>query len=154
MIRRPPRSTLFPYTTLFRSLYAHRHAGHLDCAGADAAAGRRSHREDFSGGGSCARQDGPRRHGDRSSPALEDRKSTRLNSSHLVISYAVFCLKKKIITHSRIVLVTRHRSQHINGLVAAADEVLLHHGPVVALARAPVLRHLVDVLAEAARKAG
>src|SRR5256885_5525368 len=111
MIRRPPRSTLFPYTTLFRSLYAHRHAGHLDCAGADAAAGRRSHREDFSGGGSCARQDGPRRHGDRSSPALEDRKSTRLNSSHLVISYAVFCLKKKIVAHSTVQLIYRRRSR-------------------------------------------
>src|ERR1035438_10692969 len=64
MIRPPPRSTLFPYTTLFRSLQG----------GPDGQAGR-----------------GPR--GDRS-PTV-DRKSTRLNSSHLGISYAVFCLKKK-----------------------------------------------------------
>src|SRR5258708_21678533 len=70
MIRRPPRSTLFPYTTLFRS-----HAQREDDRDSDrlpaarqahAAAGRRS-----------------------------DRKSTRLNSSHQIISYAVFCLKKK-----------------------------------------------------------
>src|SRR2546426_6760323 len=76
MIRRPPRSTLFPYTTLFRSrnhpapygesrlateLPQHARTG-LDIAG---------------------------------DPAISDRKSTRLNSSHLVISYAVFCLKKK-----------------------------------------------------------
>src|SRR5205807_6288007 len=63
MIRRPPRSTLFPYTTLFRS----------PCR-------RRAHRGGIEPALRC-------RHG--------DRKSTRLNSSHLVISYAVFCLKKK-----------------------------------------------------------
>src|SRR5258705_9212382 len=68
MIRRPPRSTLFPYTTLFRS---HR--------------SRRRSRRDPAGGGTHPR----RRRGCR------DRKSTRLNSSHLGISYAVFCLKKK-----------------------------------------------------------
>src|SRR2546426_2542003 len=70
MIRRPPRSTLFPYTTLFRS----RHAD------------PRGRVEPHDGGG--ARREHPAAlHG--------DRKSTRLNSSHLVISYAVFCLKKK-----------------------------------------------------------
>src|SRR5256885_12035754 len=69
MIRRPPRSTLFPYTTLFRSLFGH-----------SALADVRPHR---TGGGTL--------------PGIDyiDRKSTRLNSSHLVISYAVFCLKKK-----------------------------------------------------------
>src|SRR2546426_9280080 len=71
MIRRPPRSTLFPYTTLFRSgLQTRRIRGCAlwprDCA------------EAF-----------------REAVARADRKSTRLNSSHLVISYAVFCLKKK-----------------------------------------------------------
>src|SRR5260221_6399660 len=65
MIRRPPRSTLFPYTTLFRS--PHRHGP----AGVDG--------EEEAGGVLL----------------LLDRKSTRLNSSHTVISYAVFCLKKK-----------------------------------------------------------
>src|SRR5438034_7276023 len=71
MIRRPPRSTLFPYTTLFRS-----RRRPCDTAPSDA---RRRHRA-------------------RSHPPLRtrlDRKSTRLNSSHTVISYAVFCLKKK-----------------------------------------------------------
>src|SRR2546426_6795837 len=72
MIRRPPRSTLFPYTTLFRSLDPRRHAG----------GGRGGER------GRQWRQPRPR-------PHFRDRKSTRLNSSHLVISYAVFCLKKK-----------------------------------------------------------
>src|SRR2546422_2233094 len=73
MIRRPPRSTLFPYTTLFRSdVDAARH--HAHALGTHAGAQqRRAH----------ALGDG------------EDRKSTRLNSSHGYISYAVFCLKKK-----------------------------------------------------------
>src|SRR6476660_8933789 len=66
MIRRPPRSTLFPYTTLFRS------AG----AGVDASADDRLD-------------------GAHERPSSADRKSTRLNSSHQIISYAVFCLKKK-----------------------------------------------------------
>src|SRR5260221_8378603 len=93
MIRRPPRSTLFPYTTLFRSpavrLLANEHA--LACTSANAsrfvATGR------FRGG----RQNGPtRRIGLRSRTCKRgDRKSTRLNSSHTVKSYAVFCLKKK-----------------------------------------------------------
>src|SRR5256885_13027669 len=69
MIRRPPRSTLFPYTTLFRSFQndGGRHWSQRDEAGA-ASVGQKIER---------------------------DRKSTRLNSSHLVISYAVFCLKNK-----------------------------------------------------------
>src|SRR5256885_10301962 len=80
MIRRPPRSTLFPYTTLFRSVpfAADRPGLH------DERRGFRDRHEET-------------RHlgmGDRD----EDRKSTRLNSSHLVISYAVFCLKKKKMT--------------------------------------------------------
>src|SRR5437667_6605376 len=70
MIRRPPRSTLFPYTTLFRSP---RRAGHAEPAA-----------------------EAVRRHGHGSrAPRRGDRKSTRLNSSHITISYAVFCLKKK-----------------------------------------------------------
>src|SRR5256885_4828979 len=74
MIRRPPRSTLFPYTTLFRS-YDER--SFLQVRGQVLGA-----RRDVGGGYRHARR-------------LQDRKSTRLNSSHLVISYAVFCLKKK-----------------------------------------------------------
>src|SRR5256885_12999512 len=100
MIRRPPRSTLFPYTTLFRS-------GH-QAFGADERHGQGLSRgsEDRRRVGSIGlREEAPQR-----DLALEreplgevrrhleperDRKSTRLNSSHLVISYAVFCLKKK-----------------------------------------------------------
>src|SRR3712207_7282497 len=96
MIRRPPGSTLFPYTTLFRSLSVDRiddhdavamvrheeatvpvdlqRRCHVNCRGLQEARGRRSQAA-------------------RSTPA--DRKSTRLNSSHANISYAVFCLKKK-----------------------------------------------------------
>src|SRR5260221_5368538 len=84
MIRRPPRSTLFPYTTLFRSLVDQRF------------------------GEAIGQIQGVRRvppmveiqHGD--APRIDDRgdrKSTRLNSSHTVISYAVFCLQKKICIH-------------------------------------------------------
>src|SRR2546426_5019537 len=81
MIRRPPRSTLFPYTTLFRSVqtgdgYAAHIAGAIGVS-TDAQA---------SWWGS---------EGIGTEPHALDRKSTRLNSSHLVISYAVFCLKKK-----------------------------------------------------------
>src|SRR5690348_17527089 len=72
MIRRPPRSTLFPYTTLFRSLHAHA----ARCRGAIWLRAERG------GAARAARQ-------------IADRKSTRLNSSHPSISYAVFCLKKK-----------------------------------------------------------
>src|SRR2546422_2930126 len=84
MIRRPPRSTLFPYTTLFRSL---------------GGAGVEPHGDPVAG----ARREA--RHCDRAGPGAgvprsllapdRDRKSTRLNSSHGYISYAVFCLKKK-----------------------------------------------------------
>src|SRR2546422_3018701 len=93
MIRRPPRSTLFPYTTLFRSVVfqpqaarrapAHHRAG--DRAPARKARGG-DRAEDLHG---CLA--GPAR---RRAPE-QDRKSTRLNSSHGYISYAVFCLKKK-----------------------------------------------------------
>src|SRR3712207_7528290 len=94
MIRRPPRSTLFPYTTLFRSGVAEVVAVH------DAEQGTREEGEaqrDQPGG----YQRGPERGDDLERPALrvarrrrQDRKSTRLNSSHANISYAVFCLKK------------------------------------------------------------
>src|SRR5260221_5046606 len=74
MIRRPPRSTLFPYTTLFRSLLTRgvrgERVGHVAAVHLVVRLLRRDH-------------------------GAEDRKSTRLNSSHTVISYAVFCLKKK-----------------------------------------------------------
>src|SRR5256885_2459506 len=88
MIRRPPRSTLFPYTTLFRSRQGGG-AGLRQHAGAPGGvAARRRACAQRSAPGRDARSAGRRLHG-------TDRKSTRLNSSHLVISYAVFCLKKK-----------------------------------------------------------
>src|SRR2546426_191183 len=102
MIRRPPRSTLFPYTTLFRSIVAsfpceairRPGAGSSSSPGCQAVARATTSRAISSSEALCA--------SDRT-PALRDRKSTRLNSSHLVISYAVFCLKKKktaAVTHS------------------------------------------------------
>src|SRR5256885_8176425 len=100
MIRRPPRSTLFPYTTLFRSraedevarrdLVAKRFADLRD-AERQLAARRLQHVVEID-------EDALRRLGaeiGHRSVFFQDRKSTRLNSSHLVISYAVFCLKKK-----------------------------------------------------------
>src|SRR5256885_5963628 len=94
MIRRPPRSTLFPYTTLFRSL--------------DGDPGSRVEArallEDRQPGGEVRRLE--LRHEaaleTRLRERFEDRKSTRLNSSHLVISYAVFCLKKKNNTQQQV----------------------------------------------------
>src|SRR5690348_17864636 len=88
MIRRPPRSTLFPYTTLFRSLgvWELRNGGFEEFGGdrfgladAQAADGEAGWIVGYGGAGVL----------------LSDRKSTRLNSSHPSISYAVFCLKKK-----------------------------------------------------------
>src|SRR5256885_12345405 len=79
MIRRPPRSTLFPYTTLFRSA--------LRASARDSASNWRA---------SCeVRRVASRNCSICVTLSTTDRKSTRLNSSHLVISYAVFCLKKK-----------------------------------------------------------
>src|SRR2546426_3592963 len=90
MIRRPPRSTLFPYTTLFRSLAAEDHVDRVVVDfGDDRGILRRSSRRSKAEGG--IEHDSRRR----IENGLGDRKSTRLNSSHLVISYAVFCLKKK-----------------------------------------------------------
>src|SRR5207249_6765611 len=93
--RRPPTSTLFPYTTLFRS---QPRARPPDRGGHGAAAHARRpalplHRHAGAGGGAArGRADGgpARQH-----PERQDRKSTRLNSSHVSISYAVFCLKQK-----------------------------------------------------------
>src|SRR5256885_9359202 len=96
MIRRPPRSTLFPYTTLFRSL---RRDLHRPASGAGGPPdGIRKHRPPH-GRFPAAGEGADRvRH---ARGAARDRKSTRLNSSHLVISYAVFCLKKKKKTEGR-----------------------------------------------------
>src|SRR5256885_8774955 len=91
MIRRPPRSTLFPYTTLFRSVRKRQSPCRSFCSPSPS----------------------------RFSTFALDRKSTRLNSSHLVISYAVFCLKKKIhhLAHAYasqvpVVIVLHHLADH------------------------------------------
>src|SRR5438309_8543322 len=76
MLRRPPRSTLFPYTTLFRSAVA----GQPDTCTASPTGGTTPYTITWKSAGT---------------PPVGDRKSTRLNSSHSSISYAVFCLKKK-----------------------------------------------------------
>src|SRR5690349_24065557 len=94
MLRRPPRSTLFPYTTLFRSVKLDVTA-ELDGFYADActtvAAGR-----------------------DR---RARDRKSTRLNSSHVEISYAVFCLKKKTNIKNSLAMQSKHVRLHISRII-------------------------------------
>src|SRR3712207_8695578 len=98
MIRRPPRSTLFPYTTLFRS--AGRHARHAvaDVRDRQLAEARDHVRPDCPSPRQdpepCCHFTSPPRNIVAGLPLL-DRKSTRLNSSHANISYAVFCLKKK-----------------------------------------------------------
>src|SRR2546430_9338879 len=92
MIRRPPRSTLFPYTTLFRSRV---HVGDFEQIG----------------------HEGTGRGTARDAGHAEDRKSTRLNSSHSQISYAVFCLKKKNykrLTHSYWISSDAHYSSTLH----------------------------------------
>src|SRR2546421_4048570 len=102
MIRRPPRSTLFPYTTLFRSLEANREVGERDQEG---------------------QQD--RQEGLAGDPAVlpghaRDRKSTRLNSSHDQISYAVFCLKKKKKKREKVKYVDSEHASRLLSLPGAA----------------------------------
>src|SRR2546429_7381411 len=93
MIRRPPRSTLFPYTTLFRSRRPRRSPASLEPRGVRAPGAR----------------------------GLRDRKSTRLNSSHGYISYAVFCLKKKkrhdSFWKSMQATTTLHVQPHLTGVL-------------------------------------
>src|SRR3712207_8528996 len=98
MIRRPPRSTLLPYTTLFRS---NSRRCERECAGRD---GRKLRKRGAVTDRSCEVRVERLRHIGREArrAGAVDRKSTRLNSSHANISYAVFCLKKKI----RILLAT------------------------------------------------
>src|SRR5258708_29666105 len=100
MIRRPPRSTLFPYTTLFRS---HAEFGIFEfrqCVG------------------KCIQTDTQSLRFESVAQLAQDRKSTRLNSSHQIISYAVFCLKKK----------KRHRfAQVVRSSTTAPDEFKTLH---------------------------
>src|SRR2546429_1515808 len=100
MIRRPPRSTLFPYTTLFRSVCGDGPLSSDERCTAGSVLERRARFEFHRRGDGFVEE---RTHsnlfgGLRGKPVQRDRKSTRLNSSHGYISYAVFCLKKKINT--------------------------------------------------------
>src|SRR2546430_8532770 len=88
MIRRPPRSTLFPYTTLFRSTRARSSTPSFSRLDGEA-------KNVFQGTGFLPDAQRPVSLKDVFGLAVQDRKSTRLNSSHSQISYAVFCLKKK-----------------------------------------------------------
>src|SRR5256885_10377799 len=92
MIRRPPRSTLFPYTTLFRS--ARRRDGNERQNDIGHSRATRTERPVADGGDRDARRVRSGGGAGRERGRESDRKSTRLNSSHLVISYAVFCLEK------------------------------------------------------------
>src|SRR3712207_7319112 len=102
MIRRPPRSTLFPYTTLFRSRPRERRHGRARRPRPRRRLEDREHARRLQ-----ARADRERAADEARRPP-EDRKSTRLNSSHANISYAVFCLKKKKKQDT-----TCHRTRHI-----------------------------------------
>src|SRR5258708_12125756 len=102
MIRRPPRSTLFPYTTLFRSP---RGGGRARPARAG------------------LRRRGPRAHGQ----ARGDRKSTRLNSSHQIISYAVFCLKKKKKQKNKYNSIKKPDTRHTPHYPQRRRCILYHH---------------------------
>src|SRR3712207_8563022 len=101
MIRRPPRSTLFPYTTLFRSGGDEQQveAGGVHQRVGAGALLREAEQQEHGQGQQAA---GTGREEQRDDDGEEDRKSTRLNSSHTNISYAVFCLKKKNITNRSI----------------------------------------------------
>src|SRR5258708_9168037 len=94
MIRRPPRSTLFPYTTLFRSMEDYFYAGGLPAVLRELGQGGALNRDALTVNGKTIWENVTE------APCwnrevIQDRKSTRLNSSHQIISYAVFCLKKK-----------------------------------------------------------
>src|SRR5689334_23623493 len=94
MLRRPPRSTLFPYTTLFRSNPLLHEIGHASLGDPRGAGERHRVLDDVVGHGHAPHQL-------LQLEDLLDRKSTRLNSSHSSISYAVFCLKKKKKKHTK-----------------------------------------------------
>src|SRR3989454_9131768 len=102
MIRRPPRSTLFPYTTLFRSVGADLERDELARVG-----GRGQPHDEWIVGRRAQHAGG------------QDRKSTRLNSSHLVISYAVFCLKKKKKTQRNVYAMKLTAHHHLS--------IIIHH---------------------------
>src|SRR5256885_6875146 len=129
MIRRPPRSTLFPYTTLFRSRHCGEPATPSRATGGHPAPreplpAEVRHRDGSDHPGPLSR--GPRL--PRGVPlAREDRKSTRLNSSHLVISYAVFCLKKKKNTiHHLAYFILKTTADNVSVIIAHNTEYTIY----------------------------
>src|SRR5690349_23968250 len=101
MLRRPPRSTLFPYTTLFRSVY-----GGVQSLAGNAFNSNSSNSSDIT---ETLDAVGTGTRSGTTTSANGDRKSTRLNSSHVEISYAVFCLKKK---KKKTKTITENRTKH------------------------------------------
>src|SRR5256886_12551315 len=137
MIRRPPRSTLFPYTTLFRSLRS-RIVELARLADDDRAGANDQDRCNVS----------PFRHsvpiyapgpGRRGQASTKDRKSTRLNSSHSQISYAVFCLKKKK-TMTQVCELILHRELLLSALEFFIDDTSLHYFSGYRLPYPPLLQ--------------
>src|SRR5256885_6901793 len=130
MIRRPPRSTLFPYTTLFRS--GRRHGPRpTEPPRRLRARLRRGARDAADERATTARIRRAPRASTAASVRRRDRKSTRLNSSHLVISYAVFCLKKKKHTrvlHQRGYCAAARSDPHENGAPLCLHDLLLRGG--------------------------
>src|SRR2546429_7249618 len=126
MIRRPPRSTLFPYTTLFRSHSAAHAPPRRGTAPASDARPRQKVRAE--NGAARCRCATARRNPDSSLPWTtgQDRKSTRLNSSHGYISYAVFCLKKKKKTALTCYLTVSDTYSRL-----PSHSPLIHHGRLV-----------------------
>src|SRR5256886_3899522 len=124
MIRRPPRSTLFPYTTLFRSPDGPAAGRSLErdrLAKIRFGQARGAARAD---GGQCASEMAPNLPAKRDrSRHRRDRKSTRLNSSHSQISYAVFCLKKKTKTHMSHLLELSARTRTASHLASARQSL-------------------------------
>src|SRR3989454_6203835 len=132
MIRRPPRSTLFPYTTLFRSM-----ASSLRFAWPTDGFGSPRHPGSHSGCCGNSRRISSRTYGVKSTQSLttatrSDRKSTRLNSSHLVISYAVFCLKKKKKKKQHVMLL---KTQKKDGMNIRAKRIMSHVIQVIGVGR-------------------
>src|SRR5258705_10134301 len=143
MIRRPPRSTLFPYTTLFRSTTRESHSNGRSNEARTGRSDRRrlSPRKPNHCRRALLRTGRNGAHPNSSSP--EDRKSTRLNSSHLGISYAVFCLKKKKQKIEKVIDQTGDDRQVRNKRNNNTDTVLAqgHVGRVTRQGRATV-RHV------------
>src|SRR5947199_8104873 len=121
MIQRPPRSTLFPYTTLFRSSDIKKIIFSGDLGNSPEALEKET--ENFNEADAVVMEStyGDRLHpaGDPADVIQSDRKSTRLNSSHLGISYAVFCLKKK---NNRIIALQFELNGNTDRLVSAVTE--------------------------------